>query len=179
MLMMQAMKLGSPRAKQALLSTRGRVQALGLVHQQLMGSADLKTFDIAPFLVELSDNILNGQASVGVNLHVDACPMSVGLDFAIPLGMLVNELVTNSLKHAFAAEGGNIMVDFRPDALGTLVLVVSDDGRGQSASATKRSRPGIGTTIVKGLVAQIGGTMLVRSHKGTTTEIRTQMRAPK
>jgi PAS domain S-box-containing protein len=179
MLMMQAMKLESARAKQALLSMRGRVQALGLVHQQLMGSADLKTFDIAPFLAELTNNILNGQASAGVNLRVDATPMAVGLDFAIPLGMLVNELVTNSLKHAFAAQEGNIMVALGPDAHGTVVLVVSDDCSGQSASATKRSRPGIGTAIIKGLVSQIGGTMLVRGGKGTTTEIRTQMRAPK
>jgi two-component sensor histidine kinase len=78
MLMMQSMKMESPRAKQALLGMRGRVRALGLVHQQLMGSADLKTFDIAPFLVELSNNVLSGQASVGVNLHVDATPMAVG-----------------------------------------------------------------------------------------------------
>ncbi len=71
------------------------------------------------------------------------------------------------------------MVALRPDAHGTLVLVVSDDGRGQSASVAKRPNPGLGTTIVKGLVAQIGGTMLVRHDKGTTTEIRTPMRAPK
>jgi two-component sensor histidine kinase len=71
------------------------------------------------------------------------------------------------------------MVALGPDAHGTVVLVVSDDCSGQSASATKRSRPGIGTAIIKGLVSQIGGTMLVRGGKGTTTEIRTQMRAPK
>jgi LytS/YehU family sensor histidine kinase len=104
----------------------------------------LKTFDIAPFLLELSNNILSGQASVGVKLHIDAIPMSDGLNFAIPLGMMVNELVTNSLKHAFPAQEGRIMVSLRPDTDGNLVLVVSDDGRGQSVSTMKRARPGVG-----------------------------------
>jgi two-component sensor histidine kinase len=157
---------------------RSRIHALGLVHHQLMGSPDLKTFDIAPFLRQLLDNILDVHAESAVNLSVDAVPLTVGLDFAIPMGMLVTELVTNSLKHAFVGGVGEVSVALRPDDHGVVVLTVSDNGSGLSETVEKDPGSGIGATIVKGLVGQIGGTMTVRHHKGTTTEVRTKMRAP-
>ncbi len=172
LLMLQARQLENTEAEQALLGLRDRIYALGLVHQQLMGSADLKTFDIAPFLRELSKNLLEGNAADGVSLAVDASPLDVGLDFAIPLGLLVTELVTNSLKHAFPDGVGNVSVVLRPAADGTVVLVVSDDGRGQSEGMNGSSgKIGLGLSIVNGLVAQLDGTMVVRSAPGMTTEI--------
>ena len=99
-------------------SLRSRVFALGLVHHQLMGSDDLKTFNVAPFLEELSANIVEGGSGEGVKLSVRAIPLDVGLDFAIPLGLLVTELVTNALKHAFPTAEGAIDV----------VLEKADDG---------------------------------------------------
>jgi two-component sensor histidine kinase len=98
-----------------------------------MGSADLKTFDIAPFLDELSRNLLRGGGTSGVNLTVEACTLNVGLDFAVPLGLIVTELVTNSLKYAFPDGSGNISVSLRKEADGNLVLSVSDDGGGGAA----------------------------------------------
>jgi len=176
LLMMQAMKLRNPAGRQALLALRGRVHALGLVHHQLMGSKDLKTFDIAPFLRDLSRNLVEASARDGVTIHVDASPLAVGLDFAIPIGMVVTELVTNSLKHAFADGEGNVSVVLKPDADGVVVLTVSDDGRGQGDGAARPSVSGLGSAIVSGLVNQIDGTITVRYLNGTTTEVRTKMR---
>jgi PAS domain S-box-containing protein len=174
LLMMQAQQIENPDAKRALLELSGRIYALGLVHHQLMGSTDLKTFDVAPFLHELSKNILEGSANGGVNLSIEAHPLKVGLDFAVPLGLLVTELVTNSLKHAFPDGTGNISVVLRPDGNGTMVLIVSDDGRGIFGDrAANKSRSGLGMVIVNSLVAQIEGTMTVRNVNGMTTEIRT------
>ncbi len=179
LLMLQAHKIEDPLAKQALLGLRSRIFALGLVHQQLMGSADLKTFDVAPFLRELSANILEGGADDMVKLFVDAHQLDVGLDFAVPMGLLVTELVTNSMKHAFPNGAGNISVILRPDGDGHVVLIVSDDGIVQSANATiEQSKTGLGAGIVKSLVAQLNGTMTIGSGPGTTTEIRTPMPTP-
>ena len=178
LLTMQALKLTDPQAKEALLGLHGRIYALGLVHQQLMGSADLKTFDIAPFLRELSDNLLEAGADGTVELLVEAVPVQVGLDFAVPFGLLVTELVTNALKHAFPAGAGNIAVLLQPDD-GKLVLTVRDDGVGQSKiKPTPEPSSGLGSGIVKSLVAQLRGTMNVRSDSGTTVEIRTPMPVP-
>jgi two-component sensor histidine kinase len=178
LLMMQARRLEDPDARRALMGLRGRIYALGLVHHQLMGSADLKTFDVVPFLHELSNNILEGSTSGGVNLTVNACPLEVGLDFGVPLGLLVTELVTNSLKHAFPQGVGNISVVLRNDSDGKLVLTVSDDGAGKSGNGSAdTAKLGLGTGIVRSLVDQLEGTMTVRIDNGMTTEIRTAMPA--
>jgi two-component sensor histidine kinase len=176
LLLMQSGQLADPNAKTALLGLRRRVYALGLVHHQLMDSKNLKTFDIAPFLQELSKNIVDAGAEEGVNLSVTAAPLDVGLDFAIPLGMLVTELVTNALKHAFPDGAGNIAVVLERGADGDVGLIVSDDGQGVSlddAAPTAASpKAGLGSSIIAGLVAQLKGTMTMRNENGTRTEIR-------
>jgi two-component sensor histidine kinase len=168
LLMMQGRKIEDPQAREALVATRGRISALGLVHQQLMGSADLKTFDIMPFFDALSKNILESGGSDHVNISVDACELDVDLDFAVPLGLLVTELVTNSLKHAFPYGVGTISVILRNDPPGSLVLIVSDDGIGTA----EKPAAGLGSRIITNLVVQLEGTMVVRHDHGTTTEIR-------
>ncbi|MBU1374687.1 MAG: PAS domain S-box protein [Alphaproteobacteria bacterium] len=168
MLTLQALKIGDAQARDALMGLRSRIQALGLVHQQLMGSANLRTFDVAPFLRELTRNIVGGSAGERITLFVDASALQVGLDFAIPLGLVVTELVTNSLKHAFPDGVGTVSVLLQPDGLGQVVLIVSDDG---PALAPVAAESGLGSGIVKRLVAQLGGEMTVRRDGGTTTQI--------
>ncbi len=173
LLSMQARRLNDADARQALAGLRGRVYALGLVHQQLMGSENLKTFDVAPFLRELAANILQSGDHAGVTLSVDACPLDVGLDFAIPLGLLVTELITNSLKHAFPDGRGSVALSLRRLPEGEVVLTVEDDGQGVAGDADGAEQgPGLGAGIVKGLVAQLEGTMVVTTDKGMKTEIR-------
>jgi two-component sensor histidine kinase len=172
---MQTRQMPDPEAKKALRGLRDRIYALGLVHQQLMGSDDLKTFDIAPFLSELSSNIVHGGGANDVDLTVQAIPLDVGLDFAIPLGLLVNELVTNSLKHAFPDGRGEIDVNLSRADDGGLLLVVADNGKGygQDGAAEAAPRMALGSTIIEGLVAQLEGTLMVRSRRGETrSEIR-------
>jgi two-component sensor histidine kinase len=139
-----------------------------------MGSTNLKTFNIGPFLQELSNNILESGASDSINLMVQAAPLDVSLDFAIPLGLLVTELVTNSLKHAFPLGTGNITVVLEQGENGEITLIVSDDGRGRSEDYREAESPkmGLGTTIITGLTAQLGGIITMQSEQGTRTEIR-------
>jgi two-component sensor histidine kinase len=172
MLVLQAREIGDPAAKSALLGLRSRVYALGLVHNQLMGSQDLQTFDIAPFLEELSSNLVEGGVSREVALSVRAVPLRVGLDFAIPLGLLVTELVTNSLKHAFPEGRGRIDVSLERTPDGGVKLVVSDDGTGYAGTPSDTGQPALGTRIVAGLVDQLKGTIEVSSDTGTRSEIR-------
>jgi two-component sensor histidine kinase len=174
LLVLQSRQFGDPHVKCALLGLRGRIYALGLVHHQLMDSKNLKTFDIAPFLRELSTNLLEGGAERGINLTVRAAPMDVGLDFAIPMGLLVTELVTNALKHAFPDGAGNIAVVLERDSDGEVALVVSDDGRGRCGSDVKpvAKGAGLGSSIIAGLVAQLKGTIVVKDESGTRAEIR-------
>jgi PAS domain S-box-containing protein len=172
-IVMQARQLADPAARAALLGLRNRLQSLALVHHQLMHSKNLRTFDISPFLQELTGNLLEGAAADGVRLSIHAVPLDVDLDFAIPLGLLVAELVTNSLKHAFPLGKGTIAVSLERAPDGDLALVVSDDGQGRRANgAPGAARPGLGETIIKGLVEQLGGTQISGGAQGARTEIR-------
>jgi two-component sensor histidine kinase len=167
MVALQARSLRDDDARNAMASLRSRIHALGLVHQQLMGSGDLKTFDIAPFLDELSTNLIAASGRENVTIEVRAQARVVSLDFAIAVGLIVTELVTNSIKHAFSDAGGRVVVtlDNRPD--GSLELVVRDNGRGGSASDAE----GLGTTLLRGFVRQLKAKMRVILEGGMQTQI--------
>lgn len=167
LLLMQADRLADPDAKAALENVRSRIYALGLVHHQLMESNDLETFDIAPFLEELSRHLLKGAGGTGVSLSVNAAPLKVGLDFAIPLGLLVTELVTNSMKHAFGDGPGVIAVTLEEAESGQVVLRVADDGRGYDPLAAGRPAPSLGSIIINGLVQQLKGVLSISIDRGT------------
>jgi two-component sensor histidine kinase len=172
LLVMRATQLQDVQAKHALLDLRSRIYALGLVHHQLMGSDDLKTFDVRPFLNELSANLLDGATERGIEIVIDAFSLPVGLDFAVPFGLIVTELVTNAIKHAFPDRAGRISVQLQPDQNGGLLLVVRDDGIGQpEASAAAAPSTGLGMTIVKSLVSQLEGTIVVYHDAGTGIEM--------
>ncbi|WP_304171493.1 sensor histidine kinase [Phenylobacterium aquaticum] len=169
LVMMQARQLKDPVAAEALSGLRSRVYALGLVHHQLMASANLETFDIAPFLSELVSNILDGGGHHQVVLDLDVSPLHVDLDFAIPLGLLVTELVTNALKHALRDGVGRIKVGFKPEPNGRIMLSVADDGPGYVDDGSVKA--GLGAIIIAGLVGQLDGVMTTRNAPGLVTEI--------
>ncbi|HEX3486925.1 MAG TPA: PAS domain S-box protein, partial [Micropepsaceae bacterium] len=172
LLLMQVSQLSDSIAKAALQSLRSRVYTLGLVHHQLMGSDNLQTFDIAPFLQQLSNNLMQSSAKRNVRMSVSAIPLDVGLDFAIPLGLLVTELVTNSLKHAFSDGPGDIDVKLGRSETGKITLVVSDNGKGRKCGTVIADQPkgGLGSRIIAGLVAQLDGTLSIQTANGTRSE---------
>nr|WP_272887068.1 PAS domain S-box protein [Phenylobacterium aquaticum] len=169
LVMMQARQLKDPTAAEALAGLRSRVYALGLVHHQLMASTNLETFDLGPFLQELVRNILDGGDHDAVSLDLDVEPLQVDFDFAIPLGLLVTELVTNALKHALRDGRGRIMVSCRPSPDGRVLLSVADDGPGRVAN--DGGGAGLGSIIIAGLVGQLDGEMTTRNAPGLVTEI--------
>jgi two-component sensor histidine kinase len=170
-LMLHLLKMDDAKTKEVLIDIQSRIFAIGLVHQQLMGSSDLKTFDIAPFLRQLLANIIGGAADERIKLTVDAPPLIVGLDFAVPLGLLVTELVTNAIKHAFPDGAGHLSVALRPDGRGRAVLLVSDNGQGSLGDSSAPQKTGLGASIINGLVAQLEGVVAARCDTGTTVEI--------
>ncbi|MBI1198721.1 MAG: PAS domain S-box protein [Phenylobacterium sp.] len=172
LILLQARRLGDPGARAALQTLRGRVYAIGLVHHQLMGSNDLETFDIAPFLRDLSRHLIDSAGDNAARLSIDAPPRRVGLDFAVPLGLLVTELVTNSMKYAFPEGGGAIAVELKDGDEGEVVLVVADDGVGYDPAALDADRPTLGASIVAGLVRQLNGVLDISTENGVRTVVR-------
>lgn len=167
LLFMRGRQLNDPAAKVAMEELRKRVFALGLVHQQLMGSRDLKTFDIGAFLKDLIAH-LRADAPETVTLALDVAPLAVDLDFAAPLGLLVTELATNALKHAFPTGQGEISVSLSAAEAGKVVLRVADNGVGLPDDFQKQRTSGL--SIVDGLIRQLGGRIEAIQTKGVCWE---------
>lgn len=180
LLVLQSKSLLDARAKDGLKSLRDRVYALGLVHHQLMATTDFATFDLSSFLNELVENLAEGSGSSKVALSVSADPLTVGLDFAIPFGLLVTELVTNALKHAFPAGVGAIHVQVTNIGEGEVILLVKDDGCGANASASAGSTgSGLGKNIITSMARQLQGDVTYSYDDGTRVEVRVRGPGPK
>jgi two-component sensor histidine kinase len=167
----QARHTSDAEARQALQDIRSRVYVLALAHQKLMQS-DLETFDVAPFLRELTSGILANGADRSASLRVDALPLMVTIDFAAPLGLLATELITDCLEHSLPWGSGRITLTLHCNAADAVVLTVSDNrlapelpDQADSSKAAQRTR------FVKGLVGQLDGTMNVRYGNGSHVEI--------
>jgi len=169
----QSRQISDKQALASLHYLRQRVYALGLVHQQLLESQDFKTFDIAPFLRELTTAVVDADHRKQLDVEVRAIPLVVGLDFAIPLGLLVTELLINALQHEFPDGAGRISVELERKESGTLALIVSDNGEAVDDGRTVpfATQPGRGINIITGLVSQLKGAISEQSKNGTRTEI--------
>jgi|GEM_PF-6117459 len=161
---------GDERAPFDALS--GRVQALGLVHQLLMQSSRQSEISVATFLTDLCDSISRSHFLLRRNiaLEVEVDDEDVLLECAVTIGLLANELVTNSIKHAFGEqEGGSIRVSYRADQNNreNRLLVVQDSGRGIDAQELAKKGEGGGMRIIRSLVAQLRGKMDMQQDNGT------------
>jgi two-component sensor histidine kinase len=149
--------------RETLRNLHGRVYALGLVHQRLMQSSNLSTFDIRAFLDDLCGNLasLSSAEMRGITLVAEADPLQTDLDVAGPLGLLVTELVTAAFARYGDGNTGKIRVSLRrvPDT--KLSLVVSDDAPPGEAGDASESR------IVRALVKQLGGELALTRDGGT------------
>jgi two-component sensor histidine kinase len=151
----------------ALRETQNRVESMALIHEQLYQTGDLRVVDLAEHAALLLDNLLHsyGIDDGRIAGYIDMVPLPLGVDRAIPAGLILNELVSNALKHAFPdGRRGSIWIEgARRD--GRIGLAVRDDGRGIPETAGVR-RKSLGLEIVNILTRQLKGTLEVESKSG-------------
>ena len=149
----------------------GRVRCVALIHEQLHKSADLTHVNFRDYLSNLTSNLFQtyGIESGAVKLKLDINErVSFTPDKAIPCGLIVNELVSNALRHAFVGDGkGTIHVELRQNADRTTSLIVGDDGIGLPSRVDFRHTPSLGLQLVNTLVNQLGATIDLTLKKGT------------
>jgi two-component sensor histidine kinase len=144
----------------------GRVEALALLYRSLSEDVDAETIDLGVYLSEIASAVIRAHAPEGIrlDLKVDTWPVSVNV--AMPTGLVVNELLTNALKHAFPGrEGGTIMLHSLVDADGCRV-VVADDGVGLAPGQTWPLPGKLGAMIVQSLRQNAKARLDVRSAPG-------------
>jgi two-component sensor histidine kinase len=156
----QATRIADPRARDALLQARERVQAVMLVHRRLYTSDEVGSIEIDKYLMALVEELQSGVSASeqGHRIVVEAMPLRVATDKAVSVGVIVNELVANALKYAFPnGKGGTIRVrlEKREDRV---VLTVEDDGVGYSEAAQPKGT-GMGTLIIGAMAKTLQGSV--------------------
>jgi two-component sensor histidine kinase len=179
MLNLQMEKLSDTKAIELFKESQNRVRSIALFHEKLYQSRDLGRVEIAEYLKGLANGLF---ATYGVNpddivlaVHTEDIPL--GVDAAISCGLIVNELVSNSLKHAFPAHRkGQVEVTLR-SARTDVVLEVADNGVGFPANLDFRSPSTLGLKLVAIFTEQVGGTMDLTREGGTRFSLHFTPRA--
>lgn len=163
LLVMQRRRLHDEQARRMLGHVLDRIAAIGVAHDQLNPESHTGLIDLADYLQALCGNLSQRRDGVAIETSVESAEMPHSR--AVPLGLVVNELVTNALKHAFPqGRGGVIRVEFHVAPPGEGRLSVQDDGVGMGPP-----RPGSsGTELVRRLVQQVGGRLeAMKQAQGT------------
>lgn len=171
LLHMQAMKIpGNNEVQKLVKVTQNRILAMSMVHKMLYQSLDLSNINIKKYFETLSTEILAGYLSddLDIRLHLDIIDISVSFELAIPLGIILNELITNSLNDAFIEKTrGEISIVFQKNKDADYFLQVSDDGCGFKEDFEVDNSEGIGVQLVFSLVRhQLGGTISMDGNMG-------------
>ena len=170
---LQARGSDNAEVKAALADARARVDAVAQVHDQLWRQPSLEAIDVAGFLDALCDRLQ--ESAPHHTLVCRAQPVSLPADLAIPLGLFVNELVTNAIKYAYPEGGGEIRVTIHDGQADGLLLAVCDDGVGlpEGFDPGAPRRASLGMRIVNSLARQLGGPLEVaRDRPGAHFSLR-------
>ena len=165
---LQSNYIDDPQAIEKLNESQRRVRTMALVHEKLYQSKSLGVINAAEYIKSLVADLMNSYTiSTPVDVSVGVDDVSINLDMAIPCGLIINELVTNSLKYAFSGRGsGKLAVTMHHQADHTFCLTVRDDGVGLPPDYEARSTASLGTQLVSVLVRQLGGTMKTETDHG-------------
>ncbi len=168
LLSLQADAVRDPRDSALFERSRERVISMAMVHEQLLHADNLSMIPFKPYLESLAAHIHHANAAENIALSVECEEITLEIDRAVPCGVIVTELATNSIEHAFP-EGmpGVITVEFRRDG-DSYSLRVRDNGVGMSSEATRS----LGLTLVETLAEQLGGTLECFLEHGTCVTIR-------
>ncbi len=170
MIQLERSKVKDPAERERLDKILFRIRSVGVVHQMLVGARTPSRVEVGSFLGELTAGLSSGYnlTQRNIRMEVEADDLTLPIDAAVPLGLLVNELVTNAIKHAFPEDqAGTITVRHLSVADG-VELTVEDNGVGM---ATAGSDHGLGTMIIRGLVHQLRGNLTVGTDGGTTATV--------
>jgi PAS domain S-box-containing protein len=173
-LSIQASFIEAPQLRDILEECQNRIYAMALVHQNLYQAESLASIDFGAYLESLGASLLRsyGVDPQRIRFTSTAEPVFLSVDTAIPCGLLVNELLSNALKHAFPqGRAGNLRVTLRRDVDGQLRLGVRDDGVGLPEGVDFQTAHSFGMRLIGLLARQLRATMTLERHQGTSVTL--------
>ena len=172
---LQAHHISDEKGREIYKESQNRVVTMALIHEELYQSVNLSQVDFADYIRNLCENLMisYGADKNRIKLDIKTEKTEMVADTAIPCGLIINELITNSLKHAFPGErSGTISLSFKQLKSRDFLLTVSDDGVGLPKDVDIYSTNSLGMQLVTVLVGQLGGTLKVKRKEGTNFTIR-------
>ena len=169
LLKIQSQQSKDPVVKGIFLETNTKVKGIALIHEMLYQSKNLSDIDYAAYLKNITTFVFHSYNvnPLQIGLIIDAEGIMVGIDKAIPLSLIINELLTNALKYAFPGNRkGEIYIEIRQKDE-NLILTFSDNGIGLSPSVTFDKQDTLGMALLAGLTHQLGGSISVDRVDGT------------
>jgi len=174
---LQADTLGIPQDPKILEifeESKNRIRSMTLIHQNLYQTKDLARIDVPEYIRELVAHFISayGNLMERITPRIQVDNISLNMDTAIPIGLILSELISNALKHAFLpGEDGEIHIILRSESEDTAVLKVSDNGIGLPQNITVEEAQSLGLQLVGLLTQQVKGTIAIKRNKGTTVTI--------
>lgn len=167
----QSEKLTDPAAREVFGDVRGRVFAIALLHERLYRSRNLARIDLQEYVPELIAELVRAheRAEPRVTVETEVGSLVLDMDAAMPVGLILHELVSNAFKHAFPPgqrAGGRVRVEVARRG-GDVELVVADDGVGVPTAFDPSSGGSLGLTLVNSLCRQLDGRLTITSDQGT------------
>ncbi len=174
LLYLQSQKIKDKQTVSYLLDSRNRVLSMALVHENLYQSDNFAEVNLKNYIQSLTSELTHayGNLENTVSLEVRVEPVPLTIDKAIPVGLIVNELVTNAIKYAFnGSKTGSISIEFKKLDPGKIEITIADNGKGLNSDISFEDMQTLGFTLVRSLVEQIDGTISVQNHTGTKFRI--------
>lgn len=171
LLRLQADSLPEPALAAALRESQTRVESMALVHEQLYQTRDLREIDLGHHAALLAENLFQIYGAENVTLEIALAPVQLGVDQAIPLSLILNELISNALKHAFPGGRAGVVRIEGGIAHGRFEIAVSDDGAGIPESFDLRQSKSLGLQIVRILTRQLKGSFEIERGAGTVFRV--------
>ncbi|MEH2171009.1 MAG: PAS domain-containing protein [Nostoc sp.] len=174
LLQMQCRRTQYPVVTAILRDSQNRIASIALVHEKLYCSENLADIDFAQYIPDLTTHLFDSYnvSSSQIQLNIQVENASLDIETAIPCGLIINELVSNALKYAFAGNrGGKIEVKFYQEFESALTLIIRDNGIGLPENFDSKKTKTLGITLVQGLVKQLRGKLEIDSQHGTEFKI--------
>jgi two-component system, sensor histidine kinase PdtaS len=171
LLSMHARQIQNAGSRTMLEECQNRVETISLIHEWLYQSKDVSQISFAHYVRSLATNVFSaaGVSPASIALEVAIEDVAVSLDRAIPCGLILNELITNAVKHAFPdGRRGVVRIECRPADPGRLLLAVSDDGVGLPSDLAIRQSDSLGLRLIHALAEQIEAEIEVERTSGTS-----------
>jgi two-component sensor histidine kinase len=172
---LQADMVADPQVRALFEDSQQRIQAVALLHESLSQARNVARIPAAEYINRLSTQVFQAYAPPGdrITLSIHADPIWIAVRNAVPCGLLVNELLSNSLKYAFPGDrGGEITIALRATSEEQMVLIVSDTGVGFPVNMDFRHTDSLGLQLVCLLTEQMGGTIALDTASGTQWTLR-------